>query len=667
MLDTKRFILRHQVLDLGAVGGGVTLSGIEAREIIEDFLADALVEGDNISIIYTDVPSPGIVTIGTTASLSINNLTASGTISFGTISGTGDIYCNDLYTSGDSIHLGDLRLSHNGSIFNIPSDTLISGSLSMPADSYIKTLGSEIEIQIGTDYSGFYYLQIGSNDRIWMDGTGYSFFGDNNTSYIEFDENNNVRINSNIYGDVFNLNASLWSIGYNTSYIRFWNDDKKFIFNAGAGGGSNLEFDAYNLFYGSATISGTGDIYCNNLYTEGNLFYLGDHTEIREESGSMNFYRDDVKRISIGDGGGSIIIGAKDADSDSGVEIGTGAFYVYFNGQTVFELGETYHQFGDTDYDNIQIHGSGQGDYMLFQIGEPFATSKMRLDANGLTLYDNLLFGANTVSGTGDIYCNDIFTSGSTVHIGDVLELSADDVGNLSVNYGIVVDGVDSSLEFTGDHAMIGLSSDPSLVALVSGTLSLGGNLELLGTCSGIEYDPIYWDDVRMPGLQVQLAGFRDPDLVKFKDNGVGSYGVYWYQFDASTNEEVHFSIQLPHAYKEDSDIYPHIHWSPTTSGIGTVRWGFEYSWANVNDIFPTNTTLIYIEADADGEPFKHQVAALPSIDGTNKNISSMLMCRLFRWADHSSGDTYDDDAGFLEFDIHYQIDTPGSRQQYIK
>lgn len=46
--------------------------------------------------------------------------------------------------------------------------------------------------------------------------------------------------------------------------------------------------------------------------------------------------------------------------------------------------------------------------------------------------------------------------------------------------------------------------------------------------------------------------------------------------------------------------------------------------------------------------------------------VSSMMVCRLYR-SPTVTEDTYSNDAGLLEFDLHYQIDSFGSRNEYIK
>ena len=86
--------------------------------------------------------------------------------------------------------------------------------------------------------------------------------------------------------------------------------------------------------------------------------------------------------------------------------------------------------------------------------------------------------------------------------------------------------------------------------------------------------------------MSLSKGGVNDPNLVQVKDNGSGSTGVYTYQFDNNTEEELFFAAQIPHAWKEGSNIYPHVHWYPTNTDTGNVIWGLEYTWANVNGTF---------------------------------------------------------------------------------
>jgi hypothetical protein len=177
------------------------------------------------------------------------------------------------------------------------------------------------------------------------------------------------------------------------------------------------------------------------------------------------------------------------------------------------------------------------------------------------------------------------------------------------------------------------------------------------------------WDDLRV-AADTTKVGASAPDF----DTFITGTKVYW--FDDGTDQEVHFSVQIPHAWKVGTDIYPHVHWVPKTTADGTpanqaVRWGLEYTWANPGAVFPavqTVYTVTHSPADANVVALKHYRSSFAAITpGADQDeISTMLVCRLFRDA-NDAADTYEDDAGLLEFDIHYQIDGFGSQLEGTK
>lgn len=187
-------------------------------------------------------------------------------------------------------------------------------------------------------------------------------------------------------------------------------------------------------------------------------------------------------------------------------------------------------------------------------------------------------------------------------------------------------------------------------------------------------YSDTYWDDLRVPITATKLGGTKDPDFSLFKNNGAASQGVFIYWFDDTTEEEVYFAAQIPHGYKYGTDLHPHVHWAPDSNGGAgeVVNWGLEYSIAEIGSGFG-NTTIIYANAhtpaDASLVASQHYVSEFSSISGTAiDSVSAMIAFRLFRDATGGGGtDDYSHDAGVLEFDLHYQIDAPGSNNEYTK
>lgn len=178
-----------------------------------------------------------------------------------------------------------------------------------------------------------------------------------------------------------------------------------------------------------------------------------------------------------------------------------------------------------------------------------------------------------------------------------------------------------------------------------AGTLTLNGNATV-------------WDDLRVPLSTVQTGGILDPDFAQFKDDGAGSEGVFAYLFDKTLEEEVFFSVQMPHTWREGTNLKPHVHWCPVDTDTGAVVWGLEYTWSNIGAVFG-NTTIITVTKAAGGTAYYHYLTAFDPIDATGKTASSMLVCRAFRKS-ADENDTYDNDAALLEVDFHYEIDKLG-------
>lgn len=216
--------------------------------------------------------------------------------------------------------------------------------------------------------------------------------------------------------------------------------------------------------------------------------------------------------------------------------------------------------------------------------------------------------------------------------------------------------------------------------------VDLGVNKLQIGDVSGGNYfevqetgevrlygEATQWEDLRVPVLSTKTGGTKDPDFVKVYDNGSGSQGVFAYAFDATTEEELYFMVQMPHSWKEGSDIHAHVHWIPTTipdAVTNQVSWGLEYTWASLGSTFG-NTTIIYGDDETPAGDLTvdtHYLTELGIISGTGQTFSSMIICRVFRDATGTGGtDSYAYDAALLEIDFHYEIDSFGTDEEYVK
>ena len=178
------------------------------------------------------------------------------------------------------------------------------------------------------------------------------------------------------------------------------------------------------------------------------------------------------------------------------------------------------------------------------------------------------------------------------------------------------------------------------------------------------------FDDLSVPVFSTSSGSSQPPTISKVKDNGSGSQGVFTFSFSPTTEQELYFTVQMPHAWKEGSNIMPHVHWTTATDLNGNkVRWGLEYTWVNVASVYG-NTTIIYgedpIAANGAVTAYEHAITDLGAITATGKTLSSILVCRIFR--DATAGtDNYASGAFLLSIDFHYEKDAWGSRTEYGK
>ena len=181
------------------------------------------------------------------------------------------------------------------------------------------------------------------------------------------------------------------------------------------------------------------------------------------------------------------------------------------------------------------------------------------------------------------------------------------------------------------------------------------------------------WEDLRFPAFaqNVDVANGRiDYDYTNLGIN---------FQYNARYNENEQLSViaQMPHGKKMGTDVDIHVHWAQTKDYIPNVL--IEYRWYNNGDPIPTGWTQLTMPSGM----FTYTSGTLAQISDigditppSGEAVSSILEIKLFRDVDNETSlfadvDAYntggDTDWLLKEFDVHYQIDTRGSRQEYIK
>jgi len=202
----------------------------------------------------------------------------------------------------------------------------------------------------------------------------------------------------------------------------------------------------------------------------------------------------------------------------------------------------------------------------------------------------------------------------------------------------------------------------------VMATFLIGAKKYISSNGWNLKIEPPMWDTLRVSAssMFVRAGEAEEPSLIKLKDNGSGSVGVYAHGFDAAVEEAMYFTAQLPHRYKLGTDLKPHLHWVPTNTNTGSARWCIEYTLALPGDDFG-NTSIICTNDPADGTAGKHEDLTFTAISGTGITALGInIVGRVYRDADDAA-DTYDTTAALLFLDFHFQIDYPGSHTEFTK
>jgi hypothetical protein len=173
------------------------------------------------------------------------------------------------------------------------------------------------------------------------------------------------------------------------------------------------------------------------------------------------------------------------------------------------------------------------------------------------------------------------------------------------------------------------------------------------------------WKDNIAPFVVKDTSGLNNPSW------GALFNGMQGLLFSASSMNQVWVDFHVDHDYALGTNVYPHIHWTPTTTGTGVVRWGIEYSVAKghqqgASSVFPATTT-VYVEqtisAASQWMHFVAEVSDVNAIPSTNIEPDTVIKIRIFRDAAHAN-DTYAADVHAWQSDLHYQMNALGSKNK---
>lgn len=170
----------------------------------------------------------------------------------------------------------------------------------------------------------------------------------------------------------------------------------------------------------------------------------------------------------------------------------------------------------------------------------------------------------------------------------------------------------------------------------------------------------VAWDDLRFQ-FTSQQRGFVVTDFKPdFDETNIG------YLFPQNDETEISYTIaQMPHDWVTGTDVHPHIHYIQDEATPAVFK--MDYRWYPIGGQVPSFTTVQTsgILATPYVSGTIHQLTTFPWITppANVSGVSSIIDIKIYR----ATGDGVTGDVLAKEFDIHYQKDSFGSRQEYVR
>ncbi len=215
-------------------------------------------------------------------------------------------------------------------------------------------------------------------------------------------------------------------------------------------------------------------------------------------------------------------------------------------------------------------------------------------------------------------------------------------------------EGNDAKILYDGDS----LNIDSSLVA--------ASDIEVqCGTAKTIELQTVVWDDENIGAGTLSGPPGLQPGIVNFVDNigadtGIATFGI-------AVGEGLSGFLEIPHKYKEGTDITFHVHWQGIAAPTGTdnVQWQLTYTLCGESATITLPPVTIITAETAFDTQYECMITSFTAITGTDFNIGDQFLFTIERIT--ASANEYGGEGLIQTVGIHFQIDTIGSRQILTK
>jgi hypothetical protein len=140
--------------------------------------------------------------------------------------------------------------------------------------------------------------------------------------------------------------------------------------------------------------------------------------------------------------------------------------------------------------------------------------------------------------------------------------------------------------------------------------------------------------------------------------------GTSFYDFQFDIGEKCQINYHLPHDYVVGTDIFFHAHWIADGTDVNTVKWQFDYAYADGHGggVFPLATpSTATAEEAAAGVAFTHMITET-SAQTITMLPDGVIQCIVTRITNGGTDNT--DNIYLKEADVHYQSTNIGTKQK---
>lgn len=179
-----------------------------------------------------------------------------------------------------------------------------------------------------------------------------------------------------------------------------------------------------------------------------------------------------------------------------------------------------------------------------------------------------------------------------------------------------------------------------------------------------ITYTDVYYDDEKASFDSSTKPGTNGIVLKTWK----GNIQSWAFEEKAVNSEEAAIvDLQYSHRRKTNSSLECHFHFNVPTASTANITMYLEYNCAGVNQNYSTTNYNVTKSFQLNGNAYSAQLLNFGTIDSACNDGLSMIQKNYLRRLSSNPSDTYTGDVFADYFDCHFQIDSPGSREEYIK